>query len=86
MRRMPNERQRLLAITIVAGGACGLAAVAFHISVAWLVRSLLINRATSAPGMLDLVDDPDAGAWAAWSRAWDSRTGFRRRQAAAFLR
>ena len=27
MRRMPNERQRLLAITIVAGGLCGLAAV-----------------------------------------------------------
>jgi CIC family chloride channel protein len=48
-RRMPNERQRVLAITIVAGGVCGLAAVAFHISCARLY-SLLIDRATAAPG------------------------------------
>jgi CIC family chloride channel protein len=48
-RRMPNERQRLLAITIVAGGACGLVAVAFHMSVAHLY-ALLIDRASSAPG------------------------------------
>lgn len=47
--RMPNERQRLLAITIVAGGVCGLSAVAFHVSCASLY-GLLINRATSAPG------------------------------------
>ena len=33
MHRLPNERQRLLAFTILAGGLCGLAAVAFHISV-----------------------------------------------------
>ncbi|MGA3131422.1 MAG: chloride channel protein [Terracidiphilus sp.] len=49
MRRMPNERQRLLAITIVAGGMCGLAAVAFHMSAAWLYGQL-IDRAASAPG------------------------------------
>jgi chloride channel protein, CIC family len=48
-RRLPNERQRLLALTIVAGGACGLAAVAFHVSIGWL-ESLLIDRATGAPG------------------------------------
>jgi CIC family chloride channel protein len=48
-RLMPTERQRLLAITIVAGGLCGLAAVAFHVSCAWLY-SLLIDRATTAPG------------------------------------
>ena len=48
-RRLPNERQRLLALTIVAGGACGLAAVAFHVSIARL-ESLLIDRANSAPG------------------------------------
>jgi CIC family chloride channel protein len=48
-RRMPNERQRLLAITIVAGGLCGLAAVAFHVSVAWLYGPL-IDRAASAHG------------------------------------
>ena len=30
MRRIPSERQRLLAVTILAGGLCGLAAVAFH--------------------------------------------------------
>ena len=48
-RRMPSERQRLLAITIIAGGLCGLAAVAFHISVTWLY-GMLIDRAASAPG------------------------------------
>jgi len=49
MRRMPNEQQRLLAITILAGGLCGLAAVSFHISTGF-VQSWCINRATSAPG------------------------------------
>jgi len=48
-RRMPNERQRLLAITIVAGGVCGLVAVAFHMSVARLY-ALFIDRASAAPG------------------------------------
>lgn len=48
-RRLPNEQQRLLAITIVAGGLCGLAAVAFHLSIAWLEK-LLINQANAAPG------------------------------------
>ena len=48
-RRMPTERQRLLAITIVAGGVCGLAAVAFHMSVARLY-GLLIDRAAAAQG------------------------------------
>ena len=47
--RVPNERQRLLAITIVAGGLCGLAAVAFHVSCVRLY-ALLINRAAAAPG------------------------------------
>ncbi len=47
--RMPNEPQRLLAITIVAGGLCGLSAVAFHVSVARLY-ALLIDRASAAPG------------------------------------
>jgi CIC family chloride channel protein len=49
MRRVPNERQRLLAFTILAGGLCGLAAVAFHLSIGWL-ESLLIDRANAAPG------------------------------------
>jgi CIC family chloride channel protein len=49
IRRLPNERQRLLAITILAGGLCGLAAVAFHLSISWL-EMLLINRANAAPG------------------------------------
>ena len=46
---MPTERQRLLAITILAGGLCGLSAVAFHISCARLY-ALFINPATAAPG------------------------------------
>ncbi len=47
--RLPNERQRLLAITIVAGGLCGLAAVAFHLACFWFY-SALIDRATAAAG------------------------------------
>ncbi len=49
IRRLPNEQQRLLAFTILAGGLCGLAAVAFHLSIGWLEK-LLINRANAAPG------------------------------------
>jgi CIC family chloride channel protein len=49
LRRLPNEQQRLLAFTILAGGMCGLAAVAFHLSIAWL-ESLFIDRANAAPG------------------------------------
>jgi CIC family chloride channel protein len=49
VRRLPNERQRLLAITILAGGLCGLAAVAFHLSIAWLEK-LMIDPANGAGG------------------------------------
>ncbi len=48
-RRLPSERQRLLALTIVAGGLCGLAAVAFHLSIGWM-ENLFINRANGAHG------------------------------------
>lgn len=48
-RRMPNERQRLLLITIAAGGLCGLSAVAFHVSCQFLY-GFLIDRAAAAPG------------------------------------
>ena len=54
VRRMPNERQRLLVFTIVAGALCGLAAVAFHISVTRLY-GLLIDRAAAAPGLASTV-------------------------------
>jgi chloride channel protein, CIC family len=47
IRRLPSERQRLLALTILAGGLCGLAAVAFHLSIG-LLEKLLINRANTA--------------------------------------
>ena len=49
LRRIPSERQRLLAVTILAGGLCGLAAVAFHLSIMGL-EALLIDRANAAPG------------------------------------
>ncbi len=48
-RRLPNERQRLLAFTVAAGGLCGLAAVAFHLSIVWLEK-LLIDPANHASG------------------------------------
>lgn len=49
LRRMPTERQRLLAVTILAGGICGLAAVAFHLSIMGL-EALMIDRANGAHG------------------------------------
>jgi len=48
-RAVPNERQRLFALTVVIGGACGLAAVAFHQTIE-LVSHLAIDRALAAPG------------------------------------
>ena len=47
--RVPNERQRLLGFTILAGGLCGLAAVAFHLSIEHF-EALFIDRANAAPG------------------------------------
>ena len=49
LRRLPSERQRLLAVTILAGGLCGLAAVAFHLSIMGL-ETLFIERANNASG------------------------------------
>jgi CIC family chloride channel protein len=49
LRRLPTEAQRVLALTVLAGGLCGLAAVAFHLSIAWL-EALLIDRANAVPG------------------------------------
>jgi len=46
---MPSERQRLLVVTILAGGLCGLAAVAFHLSIMGL-EALFIDRANTASG------------------------------------
>lgn len=47
-RLVPTERQRLLALTILSGGLCGLAAVAFHVGIV-KASALLIDRAASAP-------------------------------------
>jgi CIC family chloride channel protein len=49
LRRMPTERQRLLAVTVLAGALCGLAAVAFHLSIMGL-EALFIDRANHAHG------------------------------------
>ena len=42
VRLMPNEQQRLFALTLVIGGVCGLAAVAFHgaliVAEHWLIK------------------------------------------------
>jgi len=49
LRWTPTERQRLLALTVISGGLCGLAAVAFHRGID-RAESLLISRALVAPG------------------------------------
>ncbi|HEY7617377.1 MAG TPA: chloride channel protein [Terriglobales bacterium] len=48
VRFTPTERQRLLVLTIVSGGLCGLAAVSFHLGIG-KAEGLLIDRALAAP-------------------------------------
>ncbi len=45
----PTERQQLFALTLVIGGVCGLAAVAFHLLIDLITR-LAIDKALAAPG------------------------------------
>jgi CIC family chloride channel protein len=52
----PTEAQRLLLLTIALGVLCGLAAVAFHLSIAF-VESKVIDPALGAPGK----------SWMAWT-------------------
>lgn len=49
LRFAPTESQRLFVLTIVIGGLCGLAAVAFHLAIA-TCETHLIERALGAPG------------------------------------
>jgi CIC family chloride channel protein len=50
MRRLvPSESQRLFAMTVLIGGACGLAAVGFHFAIAFCER-MFIQSALTAPG------------------------------------
>jgi CIC family chloride channel protein len=49
MRFAPTEAQRLFFLTIIIGVVCGLAAVAFHVSIN-LASHALIDQATDAPG------------------------------------
>ncbi len=49
LRIVPTEPQRLFALTMVIGLTCGLAAVAFHLSIR-LLEMNLIARAMAAPG------------------------------------
>jgi CIC family chloride channel protein len=49
LRFTPTERQQLFALTIVIGGICGLAAVAFHLLIN-LVSRWTIDPALAAPG------------------------------------
>jgi chloride channel protein, CIC family len=48
LRLTPTERQRLLVVTIISGGLCGLVAVSFHVGID-AAQALLINRAMVAP-------------------------------------
>lgn len=47
-RLTPTEPQRLLMLTLLSGGLCGLAAVSLHLGIG-KAESLLINRALAAP-------------------------------------
>jgi CIC family chloride channel protein len=58
LRFAPRERQQLFALTIVIGGICGLAAVAFHLLIG-LISRFAIDRAIGAPG----------NSWVAWTLA-----------------
>src|SRR5215470_4664497 len=56
LRVTPTERQRLLALTVISGGLCGLAAVAFHLGIG-KAESLAIDRAIAA----------QSGIWIYWT-------------------
>jgi chloride channel protein, CIC family len=58
IRFAPTEAQRLFFLTILIGVVCGLAAVAFHVTITLTSRAL-IDRAMSAPGRL----------WIGWTLA-----------------
>jgi CIC family chloride channel protein len=49
LRALPSEQRRVFALTILIGVLCGLAAVAFHLSIRY-AESRLIARAMTAPG------------------------------------
>jgi CIC family chloride channel protein len=53
---VPNERQRLFVLTVIIGGVCGLAAVAFHLLIEAVGR-IAIDPALAAPGR----------TWIAWT-------------------
>jgi len=48
-RAVPNRRQQLFVLTVIIGGVCGLAAVAFHLLIE-LVSRIAIDPALAAPG------------------------------------
>jgi chloride channel protein, CIC family len=48
-RAVPNRRQQLFVLTVIIGGVCGLAAVAFHLLIE-LVSRVTIDPALAAPG------------------------------------
>src|SRR5947207_5153467 len=56
VRLVPTERQRVFALTILVGVLCGLAAVAFHLTIR-LMEANLVGRAMEAPGR----------SWIAWT-------------------
>jgi CIC family chloride channel protein len=67
LRLAPTERNRIFILTVVVGGVCGIAAVAFHASIRFASR-VLIDRSLSAPGnawMVWAVVTPTLGAAAA---------------------
>jgi CIC family chloride channel protein len=49
LRALPSEQRRVFVLTVIVGVLCGLAAVAFHLSIRY-AESRLINRAMSAQG------------------------------------
>ncbi len=58
LRFVPSEAQRLFALTMAIGAACGLAAVGFHLAIELCERQL-IGRALAAPGK----------SWIGWTLA-----------------
>ena len=61
IRYLPSESQRVFALTIVAGALCGLAAVAFHLSITW-AESWLMGAALASTHFVSLgIVTPVAG-------------------------
>lgn len=60
-RILPNESQRVFALTLIVGAACGIAAVAFHLGIIWAEEQLIAPAMASPNYAILAILTPVAG-------------------------